>query len=71
LGSRGSPAVIVSSRLAEVEALSWNEKFIFSISYAEAIRSFVDDGEQALLSEVKRWEPEARATVARALAEVA
>jgi hypothetical protein len=46
-------------------------KFIFAIAYPQAIRAFVNDGEDALVSEVKRWEPEARATVARALAEVA
>ena len=46
-------------------------KFIFAISYAQAISAFVDQGEEALRSELERWEPEARATVARALAEVA
>jgi hypothetical protein len=57
--------------VAEVEALSWNEmKFIFAIAYAQEIRAFVDQGEEALRSELERWEPEARATVARALAEV-
>jgi hypothetical protein len=56
---------------AEVEALSWSEmKFIFAISYTQAIQAFVDQGEDALRSELERWEPEARATVARALAEV-
>jgi hypothetical protein len=57
---------------AEVETLSWSEmKFIFAISYAQALEAFVDQGEEALRSELERWEPEARATVARALAEVA
>ena len=57
---------------AEVEALSWSEmKFIFAISYAQAIQSFVEQGEAALRSELERWERDARATVARALAEVA
>jgi hypothetical protein len=57
--------------VAEVEALSWNEmKFIFAISFAQAIQAFLDHGEDALRSELERWEPEARATVARALAEV-
>ena len=37
----------------------------------QAIQAFVDQGEEALLSELERWEPEARVTVARALAEVA
>ncbi len=58
--------------VAAVEALSWSEmKFIFAISYAHAISAFVDQGEEALRSELARWEPEVRATVASALAEVA
>ena len=58
--------------VAEVEALSWSEmKFIFAISYAQAIQAFVDDGDEALRTEVERWEPEAREAVGRALAEVA
>ena len=58
--------------VAEVEALSWSEvKFIFAISYVQAISALVDQGEDALRSELERWEPEARATVARALADVA
>ena len=58
--------------VAEVEALSWKEmKFIFAITFAQAIRAFADQGQDALRSELERWEPEARATVARALAEVA
>jgi hypothetical protein len=57
---------------AEIDALGWSEmKFIFAISYAQAIHAFVDQGEGALRSELERWEPEARATVARALADVA
>jgi hypothetical protein len=57
---------------ADVDALSWSEmKFIFAISYTQAIQAFVHQGEEALRSELERWEPEARATVARALAEVA
>ena len=58
--------------MAEVNALSWDEmKFIFAISYAQAIQAFVDDGDEALRAEVERWEPEAREAVGRALAEVA
>jgi hypothetical protein len=60
------------SSAAEIDALSWREmKFIFAISYAQAIQAFFDQGEEALRSELERWEPDARATVARALAEVA
>ena len=62
----------IPTTVAEVEALSWTDmKFIFAISYAQAIRAFVDDGDEALRSEVERWEPEAREAVGRALAEVA
>jgi hypothetical protein len=58
--------------VAEVNALSWEEmKFIFAITYAQAISAFVDQGKEALRSELERWEPEARAAVASALAEVA
>ena len=58
--------------VAEVEALSWSEmKFIFAISYAQAIQAFVENGDEALRTEVERWEPEAREAVGRALAEVA
>ena len=58
--------------MAEVEAMSWRDmKFVFAITYAQAIRAVVDQGDDALRAEVERWEPEARATVARALAEVA
>ena len=46
-------------------------KFIFAISYAQAISAFVDQGENALRSELERWEPKVRAAVASALAEVA
>ena len=56
--------MVVASPAAHME-------FVFAISYAQAIRAFVDDGEGALQSELERWEPEVRATVARALAEVA
>lgn len=58
--------------VADIEAMSWSDmKFIFAISYAQAIQAFVDQGEEALRSELERWDPEARATVARALADVA
>jgi hypothetical protein len=58
--------------VAEVEALSWTEmKFIFAISHAQAIQAFVENGDEALRTEVERWEPEAREAVAQVLAEVA
>jgi hypothetical protein len=58
--------------VAEVEAMSWSDmKFVFAITYAQAIHAFADRGDDALRMEIERWEPEARTTVARALAEVA
>jgi hypothetical protein len=72
VGEADVPEPRMPASAAEVEALSWGEmKFIFAISYAQAISAFVDQGEGVLRSELARWEPEARATVARALAEVA
>jgi len=60
------------STVRELEAMSWTDmKLVFAITYAQAIQAFADQGEGALRSEVERWEPEARAAVARALAEVA
>jgi hypothetical protein len=57
--------------VAEVEALSWDElKLVFAITHAQAIRAVVDRGDEALFSEIERWEPESRASVARVLAEV-
>ena len=46
-------------------------KLVFAISYAQAIRDFADLGHDALRSEIGQWEPEARASVARALADMA
>ncbi len=57
--------------VAEVNALSWEEMKFSAISYAQAISAFVDQGEEALRLELERWEPDARAAVASALAEVA
>jgi hypothetical protein len=49
------------STAAEVNALSWEEmKFIFAVNYAQAIRSVVGQGDNALREEVATWEPEAR-----------
>jgi hypothetical protein len=72
VGEAEIPEPRMPASVAEVEALSWSEmKFISAISYAQAIRAYVDQGEGALRSELERWEPEARATVARALSKVA
>jgi hypothetical protein len=72
LGRLRSAEPRMPTTVAEVEALNWSEmKFVFAISYAQAIGAFVDQGEEALRSELERWEPDVRATVASALAEVA
>jgi len=42
-----------------------------ALGYAAQIRAVLDHGDDALRLEVERWEPDARAAVARALAEVA
>jgi hypothetical protein len=56
----------------EREAMSWADmKLVFAVTYAQAIRAVVDQGEDALRTELERWEPEAREAVATALARVA
>jgi hypothetical protein len=72
VGEAEIPEPRMPASVAEVEALSWREmKFIVAIPYGQAIRAFVDQGEGTSQSELERWEPEARATVARALPDVA
>jgi hypothetical protein len=57
--------------VAEVEAMSWTDmKLVFALSFAQAIGAVVKDGDVALRSEIERWEPESRAFISRALAEV-
>jgi hypothetical protein len=55
----------------EVKNLSDEElHFVFALSYATEIRAVVDNGGEALRSELERWTPKERGTMARALAEV-
>jgi hypothetical protein len=55
----------------EVKNLSDEElHIVFALSYATEIRAVVDSGGEALRSELERWTPTERATMARALAEV-
>ncbi len=71
VGEADVPTPRMPSSVAEVEALSWEEmKFVFAISHAQAIRAFAEHGDDAVRAEVDRWEPEARASVSRALAAV-
>ena len=70
VGEAEVPTPRMPSSVAEVEAMSWNEmKLVFALSHAQAIRGFAEHGDDAVRAEVDRWEPEARAAVARALAE--
>ena len=72
VGDAEVPTPRMPSSVAEVEAMSWSEmKIVFALSHAQAISAFVERGDEAVRAEVEPWEPEARATVARALAEVA
>jgi len=55
----------------EVKNLTDDElHLVFALSYATEIRAVVDNGGEALPSELERWTPKERATMARALAEV-
>lgn len=56
----------------EVKNLTDDElHLIFALTHATEIRAVVDNGDEALRSEIERWEPGTRATFARVLAEVA
>jgi len=60
------------NRVEELRNLSTADlELMVAPGYAAQIRAIVDDGDDALRHEVERWEPEARAAVTRALAEVA
>jgi hypothetical protein len=72
VGEADVPTPRMPSSVAEVETMSWDEmKVVFALSHVQAISAFVEHGDDALRSEISRWEPETRATVARALADVA
>jgi hypothetical protein len=55
----------------EVKKLSDDElHYVFALTHATEIRTVVDNGDDALRSEVESWTPKARASLARVLAEV-
>lgn len=59
------------STVDEVKNLSWDElNLVFALSYATDVRAVVDHGDGALRSELEKWEPRERATLARALAKI-
>jgi hypothetical protein len=74
LGRVGETQMIEPKRpttIDEVKKLSWDElNLVFAMTYAAEIRAVVDKGDDALRSALKRWEPDTRAAVARALAEL-
>jgi hypothetical protein len=75
LGRVGEAEIVeprVPQSVEELRNLSTAElELMVALGYATQIRAVVDDGDDALRLEFERWEPEARAAVARALAEVA
>ena len=75
LGRVGEAEIVepkVPQSVEELRNLSSAElELMVALGYAAQIRAVVDDGDDALRLEVERWEPEARAAVALALAEVA
>ena len=61
VGEADVPTPRMPSSVTEVDAMSWDEmKFVFALSHAQAIRGFVEHGDDAVRAEVDRWEPEAR-----------
>ena len=74
LGRVGEAGVVeprIPSTVDEVKNLSWDElNLVFALSYAAEIRAVVDLGDDALRSELGKWESNERAVLARVLAEV-
>jgi hypothetical protein len=74
LGRVGDAEIVeprVPQSVEELRKLSTAElELMVALGYATRIRAIADDGDDALRLEVERWEPEARAAVSRALAEV-
>ena len=56
----------------EVKNLSDDELYhVFALTHATQIRAVVENGDDAIRSELENWEPKTRVTIARLLAEVA
>ena len=52
--------------------LSWDDlNLVFALTHGTEIRAVVDNGDDALRSELESWTPGTRATLARVLGEVA
>ena len=59
------------SSVSDVKSLSWdNLNLVFAMEFASSIQAVVEDGDDALLAELTKLEPEARAILAGALVEV-
>ena len=55
----------------EVKNLSDDELYhVFALTHATQIRAVVENGDDAIRSELENWEPKTRVTIARLLAEV-
>ena len=74
LGRVGEAEIVeprVPESVEELRKLSTAQLgLMVGLGYVARIRALVDDGDHAFRLEVERWTPEARAAVARALAEV-
>jgi hypothetical protein len=75
LGRVGEAEVVepkIPSSAEVVKNLSWDDlNYVFALCYASEMRAVVDDGgDSALRSKLETWEPEVRAMLARALAEL-
>ena len=56
----------------EVKNLSDDELYhVFALTHATQIRAVVENGDDAIRSELENWEPKTRVTIARLLTEVA
>ena len=71
VGEEHVPEPRTPTSVAELRSLSSEElELVVAVGYATEIRDVLDHGDDALRSKLASWEPETRATFARALAEV-
>jgi hypothetical protein len=71
VGEAEIPEPQMPNTVAEVETMTWTDmKLVFAISHVQAIQAVAEHGDDALRTEIERWEPEERLAVATALAEI-
>ena len=74
LGRVGEAEIVephLPSTADEVKNLCWDDlNLVFALTHAMEIRAVVDNGDEALRSELESWGPKTRASLARVLAEV-